>query len=70
MRHPACKGLYLFTLIGRYANHYFTLLRFTLYAYDFRQINGISNFNVMDIELDYPTDYILEVNLEYPQHLH
>jgi len=36
---------------------------------DFRWVNDISSFNV-DIELDSPTGYILEVDLEYPQHLH
>jgi len=37
---------------------------------DFRWVNDISNFNVMDIELDSSTGYILEMDLEYPQHLH
>jgi len=31
---------------------------------------SISNFNVMNVALDFPTGYILEVDLEYPQHLH
>jgi len=37
---------------------------------DFRWVDDISNFNVMDIALDSSTGYILEVDLEYPQHLH
>jgi len=37
---------------------------------NFRWVNDISNFNVMDVALDSPTGYILEVDLEYPQHLH
>jgi len=37
---------------------------------DFRWADDISNFNVMDVALDSPTGYILEVDLEYPQHLH
>jgi len=37
---------------------------------DFRWVYDTSNFNIMDIALDSPTDYILEVDLEYPQHLH
>jgi len=36
---------------------------------DFRWVDT-SNFNVMDIALDSPIGYILEVDLEYPQHLH
>jgi len=36
---------------------------------NFRWID-ISNFNVMNVALDSPTGYILEVDLEYPQHLH
>jgi len=37
---------------------------------NFRWIDDISNFNVMNVVLDSPTGYILEVDLEYPQHLH
>jgi len=37
---------------------------------DFRWIDDISNFNVTDVTLDSPTGYILEIDLEYPQHLH
>jgi len=37
---------------------------------DFRWVDDISNFNVMDVTLDSPKGYILEVDLEYPQHLH
>jgi len=37
---------------------------------DFRWVDDTSNFNVIDIALDSPTGYILEVDLEYPQHLH
>jgi len=37
---------------------------------DFRWVDDTSNFNVMNIALDSPTGYILEVDLEYPQHLH
>jgi len=35
---------------------------------DFRWVDDISN--VMDIALDSSTGYILEIDLEYPQHLH
>jgi len=34
---------------------------------DFRWVDDISNFNVMNVALDSPTGYILEVDLEYPQ---
>jgi len=37
---------------------------------DFQWVHDISNFNIMDIALDSSTGYILEVDLEYPQHLH
>jgi len=37
---------------------------------DFRWVDDISNFNVMNVALDSSTGYILEVDLEYPQHLH
>ena len=37
---------------------------------DFRWIDDVSNFDVSSIALDSPTGYILEVDLEYPQHLH
>ncbi|KYQ47386.1 hypothetical protein ALC60_13588, partial [Trachymyrmex zeteki] len=37
---------------------------------DFRWVDDVHNFNFTTIELDLPTSYILEVNLEYPQHLH
>ncbi|XP_039312526.1 uncharacterized protein LOC120359374 [Solenopsis invicta] len=37
---------------------------------DFRWVDDITNFNFMDIALDSPTGYILEIDLEYPQHLH
>jgi len=36
----------------------------------FRWNDDTSNFNVVDIALDSPTGYILEVNLEYAQYLH
>ena len=36
---------------------------------DFRWVD-VTNFNVMDVALDSPIGYILEVDLEYPQHLH
>jgi len=36
---------------------------------DFRWVNDIFNFNVMDVALNSPIGYILE-DLEYPQHLH
>ncbi|XP_039311000.1 uncharacterized protein LOC120358987 isoform X2 [Solenopsis invicta] len=37
---------------------------------DFRWVDDVTNFNFMDIALDSPTGYILEIDLEYPQHLH
>jgi len=37
---------------------------------DFQWVDDIFNFNVMDVPLDSPTGYILEVDLEYPQQLH
>jgi len=37
---------------------------------DFQWIDDIDNFNVIDVALDSPTGYILEMNLKYPQHLH
>jgi len=37
---------------------------------DFRWIDDISNFNVMNVTLDFPIGYILKVDLEYLQHLH
>jgi len=36
---------------------------------NFRWIDDVSNFNVMDVALDSPTGYILEIDLEYPRHL-
>lgn len=36
----------------------------------FRWLNNISNFDLSSIALDSPTGYILEVDLEYPEHLH
>ena len=36
----------------------------------FRWVDDVDNFNVMNVALDSPTDYVLEVDLEYPQHLH
>ncbi|KYN00049.1 hypothetical protein ALC62_09194 [Cyphomyrmex costatus] len=37
---------------------------------DFRWIDDVQNFDFSTIALDSPTGYILEVDLEYPQHLH
>ncbi|XP_011706813.1 PREDICTED: uncharacterized protein LOC105461989, partial [Wasmannia auropunctata] len=37
---------------------------------NFQWVNDIANFNVMNIALDSAIDYILEVDLDYPQHLH
>jgi len=37
---------------------------------DFQWVDDVSNFDVSSIALDSPTGYILEVDLEYPQHLH
>jgi len=37
---------------------------------DFWWVDNISNFYVMNIELDSVTGYILEIDLQYPQHLH
>ncbi|XP_036142333.1 uncharacterized protein LOC105836820 [Monomorium pharaonis] len=37
---------------------------------NFRWVDDMSNFDVSSIALDSTTGYILEVDLEYPQHLH
>jgi len=37
---------------------------------DFRWVNDVENFNVMDVALDSPTGYILEMDLKCPQHFH
>ncbi|XP_072757319.1 uncharacterized protein [Anoplolepis gracilipes] len=37
---------------------------------DFQWVDNVSNFDVSSIALDSSTGYILEVDLEYPQHLH
>jgi len=37
---------------------------------DFRWVDDVSSFDASSIALDSPTGYILEVDLEYPQHLH
>ncbi|XP_018307240.1 DNA polymerase-like [Mycetomoellerius zeteki] len=37
---------------------------------DFRWVDDVDNFNVMGVALDSPTGYILEMDLEYPEHLH
>jgi len=37
---------------------------------DFQWVDDVTNFNFMNIALDSPTGYILEVDLEYPQYLH
>ncbi|KYN02845.1 hypothetical protein ALC62_06325, partial [Cyphomyrmex costatus] len=37
---------------------------------DFRWVDDVQNFDFTTIALDSPTGYILEVDLEYPQHLH
>ncbi|RLU22202.1 hypothetical protein DMN91_006583 [Ooceraea biroi] len=37
---------------------------------NFRWVNDISNFNVNVIAPDSPKGYVLEVDLEYPRHLH
>ena len=37
---------------------------------EFRWVDDVTNFDVDAIALDSPTGYILEVDLEYPQHLH
>jgi len=37
---------------------------------NFWWVDDIFNFNGMDVALDSPTGYILEVDLEYSQHLH
>ena len=40
-----------------------------LYA-DFRWIDDVENFDVTTVVTDLPTSYVLEVDLEYLQHLH
>ncbi|XP_070522413.1 uncharacterized protein [Cardiocondyla obscurior] len=37
---------------------------------EFQWVDNASTFNVMDVPLDSSDGYILEVDLEYPQHLH
>ncbi|KYN50185.1 hypothetical protein ALC62_03468, partial [Cyphomyrmex costatus] len=37
---------------------------------DFRWVDDVQNFDFSTIALDSPTGYILEVDIEYPQHLH
>jgi len=37
---------------------------------DFRWIDDVDNFDVINVALDSPTDYVLEVDLEYSQHVH
>ncbi|XP_077263129.1 uncharacterized protein LOC143897999 [Temnothorax americanus] len=37
---------------------------------DFKWVDNVTDFNVMDVALDSSIGYILEVDLEYPQHLH
>ncbi|XP_018399813.1 PREDICTED: uncharacterized protein LOC108777427, partial [Cyphomyrmex costatus] len=37
---------------------------------DFQWVDDVENFDVTTVALDSPTGYILEVDLEYPQHLH
>ncbi|XP_018395227.1 PREDICTED: uncharacterized protein LOC108773791 [Cyphomyrmex costatus] len=37
---------------------------------DFQWVQGVANFDANAIAPDSPTGYILEVDLEYPQHLH
>ena len=37
---------------------------------EFRWVEDVANFDVSAIAPDSPTGYILEVDLEYPQHLH
>ena len=37
---------------------------------EFRWVEVAANFDVSTIAPDSPTGYILEVDLEYPQHLH
>ncbi|XP_018404835.1 PREDICTED: uncharacterized protein LOC108781382 [Cyphomyrmex costatus] len=37
---------------------------------DFRWVDDVQNFDFSTIPLDSPTGYILEVDIEYPQHLH
>ncbi|KYM95371.1 hypothetical protein ALC62_13985, partial [Cyphomyrmex costatus] len=37
---------------------------------DFRWVDNVQNFDFSTIPLDSPTGYILEVDIEYPQHLH
>ncbi|KAL6418909.1 hypothetical protein ACFW04_014171 [Cataglyphis niger] len=52
---------------GRYAH---AMCQPLLYV-DFRWVDDISDFNITAIASDLPTgNYILEVDLEYPQHLH
>ncbi|XP_014486208.1 PREDICTED: uncharacterized protein LOC106750390 [Dinoponera quadriceps] len=37
---------------------------------EFQWVTGVSTFDVSSIAVDSPIGYILEVDLEYPQHLH
>jgi len=47
-------------MVGQCVNHCLTLIFDGL----------IIHLILMDIALDSPTSYILEIDLEYPQHLH
>ena len=37
---------------------------------EFRWVEDVSNFDVSSIAIESPVEYILEVDLEYPEHLH
>jgi len=66
--YPSKPSMYL--MYSDVNNLYSWAMCQSLLYTDFQWVNDVENFNVMDVALDSSTGYILEVYLEYPQHLH